>query len=90
MGPFHQNGPSNFVEPEAEAKDARALFCRYPPRFYGHAGICNQYSQFCPFEELRMETDPYLIDTAVINVDAEMFHSMEDMCSLLSLGYIRC
>lgn len=21
-----------------EAKDARALFCRYPPRFYAHAG----------------------------------------------------
>eukprot|EP00913_Durusdinium_trenchii_P028540 g26768.t1 len=36
-----------------EAKDARALFCRYPPRFYAHAGICRQYAQFCPFEELN-------------------------------------
>ncbi|CAE7529022.1 qsox2 [Symbiodinium sp. CCMP2592] len=84
-GPFREGTPhtlSNKIGEKAcqhpEAKDARALFCRYPPRFYGHAGICNQYSQFCPFEELRMETDPYLIDTAVINVDAEMFHSMEE------------
>ena len=61
-----------------EAKEARALFCRYPPRFYGHSGICNQYSQFCPFEELLTETDPTLIDTAVVNVDADMFYSMEE------------
>ena len=107
-----------------EAKDARALFCRYPPRFYGilerekpadfglqylrprlvkggvsfyesnclgpkvsnlvirchqgHAGICQQYSQFCPFEELNNERDADRINLAVVNVDAEMFYSLED------------
>ncbi|CAK9055120.1 unnamed protein product [Durusdinium trenchii] len=61
-----------------EAKDARALFCRYPPRFYAHAGICRQYAQFCPFEELKSETNPSHIDLAVVNVDAEMFYALEE------------
>ena len=34
-----------------------------------------------------MESDPSLIDTAVINVDAEMFHSMED-ASTESFRYV--
>lgn len=59
-----------------EAKDSRALFCRYPPRFYGHTGVCKQYSQFCPPEELLSEVDAARIETAVINVDAALFHAL--------------
>ena len=44
----------------------------------GHAGICQQYSQFCPFEELNNERDADRINLAVVNVDAEMFYSLED------------
>ena len=44
----------------------------------GHAGICQQYAQFCPFEELNAERDASRINLAVVNVDAEMFYSLED------------
>lgn len=44
----------------------------------GHAGICQQYSQFCPFQELNNERDADRINLAVVNVDAEMFYSLED------------
>jgi len=74
------NGQRNCNHPEA--KEARALFCRYPPRFYGHQGICRQYAQFCPFQELQLEADATRIDSAVVNVDAELFRSLEDCGSL--------
>ncbi|CAJ1430078.1 unnamed protein product, partial [Effrenium voratum] len=61
-----------------EAKEARALFCRYPPRFYGHAGICKMHAQFCPFEELQDERDAEVIETAVVNIDSDTFYSMEE------------
>jgi len=65
-----------------EAKESRAFFCRFPPRFYGHPGICRQYSQFCPFEELQMETDAERIETAVVNIDAALFRALEECLSL--------
>jgi len=65
-----------------EAKDARALFCMYPPRFYGHQGICRQYSQFCPFQELQAETDPVRLESAVVNVDKAFFHALQE-CDVL-------
>eukprot|EP00931_Biecheleriopsis_adriatica_P007495 TRINITY_DN108776_c0_g1_i1.p1 TRINITY_DN108776_c0_g1~~TRINITY_DN108776_c0_g1_i1.p1 ORF type:complete len:702 (-),score=140.65 TRINITY_DN108776_c0_g1_i1:36-2141(-) len=65
-----------------EAKESRAFFCRYPPRFYGHAGICNQYTQFCPFQELQTEGDAARIDTAVVNVDHDLFHALEECGAL--------
>lgn len=70
-----KNGQSFCAHPEA--KETRALFCRYPPRFYGHQGICRQYSQFCPFEELNAERDVGRLETAVVNVDAALFHALE-------------
>lgn len=74
------NGQKFCAHPEA--KDARALFCRYPPRFYGHQGICRQYSQFCPFQEMQLERDPARIETAVVNVDKQLFYALQD-CNIL-------
>jgi len=65
-----------------EAKETRALFCRYPPRFYGHQGVCRQYSQFCPFQELQVERDAERVETAVVNVDAQLFGALES-CGVL-------
>jgi len=65
-----------------EAKEARALFCRYPPRFYGHAGICNQHAQFCAPQELLTEGDADRIETAVVNIDSSQFHYLEECGAL--------
>ncbi|CAE8672682.1 unnamed protein product, partial [Polarella glacialis] len=70
------NGEKFCAHPEA--KETRAYFCRYPPRFYAHAGICTQYAQFCPFPELQSEGDASVIETAVVNVDGNLFHALEE------------
>ena len=62
LGPYNTTNFSNLV-----------ILCHQ-----GHAGICQQYSQFCPFEELNNERDADRINLAVVNVDAEMFYSLED------------
>lgn len=79
-GLSERNGQTFCADPEA--KESRAYFCRYPPRFYGHQGICRQYSQFCPFDELNKESDIVRLETAVVNVDSALFHSLETCGSL--------
>lgn len=75
-----KNGQTFCAHPEA--KESRALFCRYPPRFYGHQAVCRQYSQFCAFPELESEARADRIETAVVNVDSTLFHSLESCGSL--------
>lgn len=75
-----KNGKKFCAHPEA--KESRALFCRYPPVFYGHQGVCRQYSQFCTFPELESEASSDRIETAVVNVDSALFHSLESCGSL--------